>query len=51
LSRCHLGTKRFGGTAVKEVFSKSPYVYLPLDHATKFNRYYKMASELANNGK
>ena len=51
LSRCHLGTKRFSNSGFKEVFSKSPYVYLPLDHATKFNRYYKMANELANNGK
>ena len=30
---------------------KQPYVYLPLDHTAKFNKYYEMANELANKTK
>ena len=49
LSRCHLSSvKRYG---IKEAFNMSPYVYLPLDHTAKFNKYYEMANELANKGK
>ncbi len=48
LSRCHLSTVRKYG--FKEAFNMSPYVYLPLDHSAKFNKYYEMANELANKG-
>ena len=30
---------------------KAPYVYLPLDHSAKFNKYYEMANELASKTK
>ena len=30
---------------------KSPYVYLPLDHSARFNKYYEMAHELSSSGK
>jgi hypothetical protein len=49
LSRCHWSTvKKY---RIKEAINTSPYVYLPLDHTAKFNKYYEMANELANKGK
>lgn len=49
LSRCHLSSvKKYG---IKEAFNMSPYVYLPLDHTSRFSKYYQMAHELANKGK
>ncbi|KAL8603301.1 hypothetical protein ACOMHN_053997 [Nucella lapillus] len=49
LSRCHLSTvKKYG---IKEAFSMSPYVYLPLDHTASFTKYYRLAQDLARNGK
>ncbi len=49
LSRCHWSTvKKF---RIKEAINTSPYIYLPLDHMAKFNKYYEMANELANKGK
>ena len=47
-SRCHWSTLK--KCRIKEAINTSPYVYLPLDHATKFNKYYEMANELANKG-
>ncbi|KAK2145550.1 hypothetical protein LSH36_674g01038 [Paralvinella palmiformis] len=49
LSRCHWSTvKKY---RIKEAINTSPYIYLPLDHMAKFNKYYEMANELANKGK
>ncbi|CAE1168362.1 unnamed protein product [Acanthosepion pharaonis] len=46
LSRCHLSSvKKF---SIRDPFSMSPFVYLPLDHTAKFTKYYEMAHELAN---
>ncbi|CAG5136801.1 unnamed protein product [Candidula unifasciata] len=46
LSRCHLSSvKKY---SIKETFSRSPYVYLPLDHTVKF---YQMTQELSSKGK
>ncbi|XP_029637798.1 teashirt homolog 1-like isoform X1 [Octopus sinensis] len=48
LSRCHLSSvKKF---SIRDPFSMSPFVYLPLDHTAKFTKYYEMAHELANKG-
>ncbi|ELT87082.1 hypothetical protein CAPTEDRAFT_197857 [Capitella teleta] len=46
LSRCHV--LKYG---IKDAIHTSPYVYLPLDHTAKFNKYYEMAHELASKGK
>ena len=50
LSRCHLSSavKRYG---IKDMINTTPYIYLPLDHSSKFNKYYEMANELANKTK
>ena len=48
-SRCHLSKAK--NYQYKENLKKTPYVYLPLDHSAKFNKYYEMANELASKTK
>lgn len=54
LSRCHVLTSSTSSekcSSVKEPLKKSPYICLPLDATAKFNKYYKLASELGTEAK
>lgn len=54
LSRCHVLTSSTSSekcSSIKEPLKKSPYICLPRDATAKFNKYYKLASELGTEAK